>query len=59
MTTEIQPTHVTFGDQERPDPEVLTRPKRRRFTAEYRMSIVRQADAGQAGDHTRPIDDSR
>src|SRR5712692_7359451 len=45
MTTEIQPTRATFGDQERPDPEVLTRPKRRRFTAEYRMSIVRQADA--------------
>jgi len=36
MTTEIQPTRATFGDQERPDPEVLTRPKRRRFTAEYR-----------------------
>jgi transposase-like protein len=29
----------------RPDPEVLARPKRRRFTAEYRLSIVREADA--------------
>ncbi len=53
MTTEIPPTRATFGDQERPDPEELTRPKRRRFTAQYRISIVRQADActrkGQVG----------
>jgi len=28
-----------------PDPEVVARPKRRRFTAEYKLRIVRQADA--------------
>jgi len=28
-----------------PDPEVLEKAKRRRFTAEYRLDIVRQADA--------------
>jgi transposase len=45
MTTEILPTRPTFEAPPRPDPEVLERPKRRSFTAEYRMSIVRQADA--------------
>jgi hypothetical protein len=28
-----------------PDPEVLERPKRRRFTAEYKLSILREVDA--------------
>ena len=28
-----------------PDPEVLERPRRRRFSAEYRLRILRQADA--------------
>lgn len=28
-----------------PDPEVLARPKRRRFTAEYKLRILREADA--------------
>lgn len=28
-----------------PDPEVLERPHRRRFSAEYRLRILRQADA--------------
>jgi transposase-like protein len=28
-----------------PDPEVLEKPVRRRFTAEYKLSILRQADA--------------
>ncbi len=45
MTTEILPTRSTLEASARPDPEVLARPKRRRFTAEYRMSIVREADA--------------
>ena len=45
MTTEILPTRPTFEAPPRPDPEVLERPKHRSFTAEYRMSIVRQADA--------------
>src|SRR5260370_7623907 len=45
MTTEILPTRSTLEAFARPDPEVLARPKRRRFTAEYRMSIAREADA--------------
>jgi transposase len=45
MTTEIHPTRPTLEPTAQPDPEVLERPKRRRFTAEYRMPIVRQADA--------------
>jgi transposase len=45
MTTENLPTRPTLEAVSRPDSEVLERPKRRRFTAEYRMSIVRQADA--------------
>ena len=45
MTTEISPPRPTLEAVSPPDPEVLERPKRRRFTAEYRMSIVRQADA--------------
>jgi transposase-like protein len=28
-----------------PDPEVEARPKRRRFTAEYKLRVLRQADA--------------
>jgi hypothetical protein len=28
-----------------PDPEVVARPKRRRFTAEYKLRIMREADA--------------
>jgi len=28
-----------------PDPEVAARPKRRRFTAEYKLGILKQADA--------------
>ena len=45
MTTEISPTRPTSGDPPQPDPEVLERPQRRHFTAEYRTSILRQADA--------------
>ena len=36
-----------------PDPEVPERPKRRRFTAEYKLAVVKEADAatepGQVG----------
>ena len=32
-----------------PDSEVIARPQRRRFTAEYKRSILRQADACQNG----------
>ncbi len=39
--------------QEVPDPQVLERPERRRFTVEYKAGIVREADActehGQIG----------
>ena len=39
--------------QEVPDPEVVARPKRRRFTAEYKLRILREADrckgAGEIG----------
>jgi transposase len=30
-----------------PDPEVAAKPKRRRFTADYKRSMVEQAEAGQ------------
>ncbi len=53
MTTEIEPTRSALGDETRPDPEVVERARRRTFTAEYRMRIVREADAckekGQIG----------
>jgi transposase len=45
MTTEISPPRPDSEEQSRPDPEVQERPKRRRFTAEYRTSIVQQAEA--------------
>ena len=32
------------GPSSRPDPEVDARPVRRRFTAEYKLSVLRQAD---------------
>ena len=31
--------------REVPDPEVVARPKRRQFTAEYKLRILREADA--------------
>jgi transposase len=41
----------------RPDTQVLTRPKRRRFTAEYKRRIIKEADActqhGQLGELLR------
>jgi transposase-like protein len=33
-----------------PDPEVVAKAKRRRFSAEYRLKILRQADACRAGE---------
>ena len=33
-------------DQDRPDPEVVAKPTRRPFTAEYRLRIVEEADWG-------------
>lgn len=53
MTTEIQPTRPSLVEVGPPDPEVVVRAKRRTFTAEYSMSILRKADActkpGQIG----------
>ncbi|MGH3781418.1 MAG: IS3 family transposase [Pseudonocardiaceae bacterium] len=53
MTTEIQPTRSALTDRAAPDPEVVERARRRTFTAEYRMRIVREAEAcrekGQIG----------
>lgn len=44
---------ATGGTSGSPDPEVVEKPKRRRFSAEYRLRIVREADAckepGQIG----------
>src|SRR4051812_14009813 len=36
---------VRAGSGSPPDPELVERPKRRRFTAEYKLAIVREADA--------------
>jgi transposase len=43
----VSPNDVPEAEVSRapPDPEVLEKAKRRRFTAEYRLSIVRQVDA--------------
>jgi transposase len=36
---------VSMSEEKRPDPEVLETPKRRRFTAEYKARIVREAES--------------
>jgi transposase len=41
------PRAVPWGGDSVPDPEVAAKPKRRRFTADYKRSIVEQAEAGQ------------
>jgi len=33
-----------------PDPELVERPRRRRFSAEYKLAILRQADAAKPGE---------
>jgi len=49
--TTLQPSTSTPSDDRRPsvirppDPEVSDRPRRRTFTAEYRLAIVKEADA--------------
>jgi transposase-like protein len=35
--------HAASGGGSRPDPELAERPRRRRFTAEYKLRIVREA----------------
>jgi transposase-like protein len=42
--TEI--TGALLAAASRPDPEVAEKPQRRRFTAEYKVRILREADAG-------------
>jgi transposase-like protein len=58
QTTEQQPEQQhkqqqAEGDTKIPDPEVVTKAKRRTFTAEYKLRIVEEADActeaGQIG----------
>ena len=36
---------ASAGSLQLPDPEVAARPKRRQFTAEYKLRVLRQADA--------------
>ena len=40
-----QRTILQQGEEVKPDPEVLEKPTRRRFTAEYKLRILRLADA--------------
>ena len=41
---------VTGDEQERPDPEVPGRARRRRFTAQYKLDVVAEYDAAPAGE---------
>ena len=41
---------VTGGRQERPDPEVPERARRRTFTAQYKLDVVAEYDAAPAGE---------
>jgi len=53
MSTAVLPSVAKAQDGRVPDPEVPERPRRRRFTAEYKLAIVKEADAatepGQVG----------
>jgi hypothetical protein len=40
---EIPGAHAVSGGGSRPDPELAERPRRRRFTAEYKLRILREA----------------
>ena len=45
-----------MGARPPPDPEVAARPKRRQFTAEYRLRILEEADrCTQPGEVGRPL----
>jgi len=44
LAMEVERRSSGPGD-EAPDPEVVARPKRRQFTAEYKLRILREADA--------------
>jgi transposase-like protein len=53
MTMTVVPPSLSSSATRPPDPEFVERPKRRHFTAEYRLAILREADAcverGQVG----------
>src|SRR5947207_15723484 len=53
MSTAMLPSVAKAQDGRVPDPEVPERPRRRRFSAEYKLAIVKEADAcsepGQVG----------
>jgi len=38
-------SEAAVGRADAPDPELIERPRRRRFSAEYKLAIVREADA--------------
>ena len=37
-----------------PDPELVERPRRRRFSAEYKLRVLREADACSNGERPHP-----
>ena len=41
----LKATEVTVNDKPKPDPEVPEQKPRRRFTAQYKLRILEQADA--------------
>ena len=47
MTASATPVHA--GGVTKPDPEVVERPARRRFTAEYKLRILAETDTAPAG----------
>lgn len=54
MTNLVRPLHpITAAEPKRPDPQVLAKAQRRRFTAAYKQRILEEADActepGQIG----------
>ena len=44
-TGDSGPMTTSRGNTPTPDPEVVAKPQRRRFTAEYRLRILKEADA--------------
>lgn len=51
-TTSSTGSSPSPGSAKIPDPEVLERPRRRSFTAEYKQRILREADAAKASGHS-------
>lgn len=46
----VRQEHSKSASYERPNPEVVEKPKRRKFSAEYKLKIVREADACKPGE---------